>query len=248
MRWIDRGPEPAEIAGFAEKYTQGWIDYYTQRDPSGSPTLPQPQDHKWSHYRETLGQQSYNSCWYCERQCQSVGGWAPTVDHFRPRSLFPELTYAWSNWIFSCRRCNVDYKKDKWPELGFVDPTSVDISERPEQYFDYDFDSGRIIARANASETRQQKAWVAIDDLGLSKPDLVNPRFTSIRQFIEALIEELLEYSPDDRQGFIGDFLELSDEGRVAYLIFSASTADQVVEYPGLKAIVAARLLRENQL
>ena len=248
LRWIERGTEPAEIAGFAETYTQGWIDYYTNRDPSGSPTLTQPQDHEWSYYSETLGEPSNNNCWYCERKCESVGGWAPTVDHFRPRSLFPESTYAWSNWIFSCRRCNVENKQDRWPEFGFVDPTSVDIAERPEQYFDYDLESGSIIARADASDTYQQRAWATIDGLGLSEPDLVNPRFGSIRRFIEEFIEELLNYSTNARQSFIENFLALSAENRVAYLIFSALSSQQHIEYPGLKAMVAERVLRENEL
>ena len=158
------------------------------------------------------------------------------------------MTYAWSNWIFSCRRCNVDYKRDKWPELGFVDPSSVGVAERPEQYFDYDLDSGRIIVRTDVPVINQQKAWATIDGLGLSESDLVNPRFTSIRRFIEDLIEELLDYSLDARQGFIENFLALSAENRVAYLIFSAFSSQRHIEYPGLKAIVAERLLREGSI
>ena len=248
MRWIDRGPEPDEIAGFAEKYTQGWIDYYTQRDPSGSPTLPQPQDHQWSYYSETLGGKSNGNCWYCERQCQAVGGWAPTVDHFRPRSLFPELSYSWPNWIFSCRRCNEENKGDNWAGYGYVDPSAIDAADRPDQYFEYDLDSGRIIPKNDISDTDQQRAWDTIDDLGLSKSDLVNPRFTSIRQFVEELAEELLGYPPAVRQAFIENFLALSPEGRVGFLIFSASSNGQPLEYTGVKEMVAEKLLREGSL
>ena len=84
MRWIDRGPDPAEIAGYSQQYTQGWIDYYNGKDLTGRHTLPEPEDHEWSYYSETLGKQSVKNCWYCERRCQAVGGWALTVDHFRP--------------------------------------------------------------------------------------------------------------------------------------------------------------------
>lgn len=248
MRWIDRVPEPAEIAQYARQYTQGWIDYYNSKDQSGRPTLPEPEDHEWSYYSESLGRLSNNNCWYCERQCQATGGWAPTIDHFQPRSLFPELTYKWSNWIFSCRRCNVDNKQDKWPEFGYVDPSATEAGDRPEQYFDYDLDSGRIFAKSGIPIDAQRKAQDTIGDLGLSKLDLVNPRFDSIRRFTVRFLEELLDYSQEDRQTFVDNFLALSPAGRADFLIFSASTDSQTLEYAGLKALVAEKLLRETQL
>ena len=248
MRWIDRGQEPTRVAGYDKRYTKRWIDYQDSKDQTGRPSLAEPQDHEWSYFGDTLGKQSGNNCWYCERQCQPVGGWTPTVDHFRPRSLFPELTYQWSNWVFSCRRCNVENKQDKWSDTEYVDPCAIDITNRPEHYFDYESETGRMIAKDGLSESAHQRAWNTIDDLGLSKTDLVNPRFTSIKRFIEELLEELLDYSPDTRQSFIENFLELSSKSRVAYLIYGASSSEQPVEYPGLKAMVAERLLRENQL
>ena len=68
-----------------------------------------------------------------------------TVDHFKPLSRFPELAYAWSNWIFSCYRCNSDNKQDKWPASGYVDPSAADEREQPQRYFDYDVLTGEII-------------------------------------------------------------------------------------------------------
>ena len=31
---------------------------------------------------------------------------ADAIDHFRPRSLYPELTFVWENYIHTCSRCN----------------------------------------------------------------------------------------------------------------------------------------------
>lgn len=246
MRWIDRGPEPAGVAAFAEQYTHGWITYHQNR-VDGLPVHEQPRDSYWQQFRPTLAERSNNNCWYCERQCQEVGGWAPTVNHFLPRSHSPELTYKWSNWIFSCRRCNVDNKQDRWPEYGYVDPAAIEVADRPEQYFEYDLDAGRIIAKPGISDAAQLKAWATIDQLGLSKSDLVNPRFSSIRRFKEELIAELVDYPPDVRRTFIDDFLSLSPAGRVEFLISSASANEPTIEYPGLKAMVAEKLLRDNR-
>lgn len=246
MRWIDRGPEPDGVAGLAKQYTQGWVGYYDGKDPIGRPTLPEPEDHEWSYFRETLGKRSNSNCSYCERQCKAVGGWAPTVDHFRPRSLFSELTYQWSNWIFSCRRCNEDYKKDKWASSGYVNPCASQLVERPERYFDYDESTGDVVPKHGISGTARQRALDTIDALGLSKRDLVNPRFSSIRKFKEGLAESLTGLSFAERQGFVETFLKMHHEDRVDFLVYGASEKGESIEYPGLKAMVAEKLLRDN--
>lgn len=246
MRWVDRGPEPDRVADYARRYTQGWIEYYQDR-VDDLPVHDLPRDSHWQEFRETLSDRSNNCCWYCERQCQAAGGWAPTVDHFRPRSRCPRLTYAWSNWVFSCRRCN-EIKSNKWPETGYVDPCAADVTQRPESYFDYEETTGEIIAKTSLSDAAKLKARNTIDDLGLSHREIVNPRFTSVRQFLNEFTVELLDLSPADRQAFIESFLALSPASRAAYLAFSASSKGQPLEYTGVKAMVAEKLLRDGSI
>ena len=76
MRWIDRGPEPDGVAGYARQFTPGWVDYF-RHGIGGRPT-----DSYWGEFRATLGSRSDNICWYCERRCQQDGaeaGRAPTI-------------------------------------------------------------------------------------------------------------------------------------------------------------------------
>ena len=196
MRWIDRGPEPDGVARYARLYTQGWIDFFQNW------TGVRPSDFLWSVFRPELGKQSNSICWYCERQCDAdaeVGGLSPTVDHFRPISRFPQLVYAWSNWIFSCRRCNEDNKKDKWPDSGYVDPCAADASERPEQYFDYDTATGEIVANDGISECARTRAEYTIDDLGLNRWDMMWFRQQRILQFLD----DLLNLPISEQQAFV---------------------------------------------
>lgn len=65
------------------------------------------------------------------------------VEHFRPRSLFPELATHYPNLYYACNRCN-DLKGDQWPSeaqwregVGWVDPCLSDpevdhLAERPD--------------------------------------------------------------------------------------------------------------------
>ena len=216
MRWVDRGPEPGGVAGYGSRFTQGWIDYFENR------VGWRPEDYYWREFRQTLGSRSNNICWYCERQCYSnahTGDRAPTVDHFRPRSKFPALAYVWSNWVFSCRRCNEDNKGNQWPEQGYVDPCADDVGERPERYFDYDAETGEIIPKTGLIGDARRKAWHTIEDLGLNKLDVRYYRFDHTQRFIS----DLSSLPVEDRQDFIALFTE------------------QPVEYAGVTRMVVER-------
>ena len=165
-------------------------------------------DSYWREFRAALGNRSGDICWYCERRCEAaseVGGRAATVDHFRPLSRFPEFAYEWTNWIFSCSRCNGENKQDKWPNSGYVDPGASEPAERPEWYFDYDADTGELIPKSVLPAEARCKALQTIDDLGLNKLDV---RF----------------YRLDWTRRFIADWQTLSTEDRQAFADFSTRT------------------------
>lgn len=199
MRWIDRGPEPGGVAGYAAQFTQGWIDHFENRVGG------RPGDFRWVEFRSTLASRSNNICWYCERQCSATesGGRVPTVDHFRPLSRFPAMAYAWSNWIFSCRRCN-ENKDSGWPEQGYVDPCAASVAERPDRYLDYDTATGEIIPRDGLAGDDRERAVRTINDLGLNKLDILFGRFDHTRRFVE----DLSDLPVEDRQDFIAFFTE----------------------------------------
>ena len=217
MRWIDRGPEPGGVQEYARQFTQGWVEYF--RDRVGE----RPNDSYWREFRELLGSRSGNICWYCERRClrdADEAGRAPTVDHFRPLSRYPELAYQWSNWIFSCLRCNGENKQDKWPASGYVDPSATGEQERPERHFDYDADTGEIIPKRELSPEARARALRTIDDLGLNKLDV---RF----------------YRLDWTRRFMADWQALPDSDRSAFAEFSTRTG---LEFVGATSMVVQQL------
>ena len=180
MRWVDRGIEPDGVAGYRRQFTQGWVDYFENR-VGGRPT-----DSYWREFRGELGRRFANNCGYCERKCDADAddaGRSPTVDHFRPRNRYPRLTYQWSNWIYSCRRCNEDYKGGNWPPFGYVDPCAAAAAGRPDRYFDYSHVTGEIIPKSGLSEPDRNKALRTLTDLGLNALDMRINR----RRWIERL-------------------------------------------------------------
>ena len=186
MRWVDRGPEPREVAVYAEQFTQGWVDYFVNR------VGDRPTDSYWQEFRPGLGERTDSICWYCERKCfadSDVGGQSATLDHFRPISRCPCLAYEWTNWVFSCRSCDNE-KADDWPIDGFVDPCDPGISDRPEQYFTYDWLTGEVLPREDVSESSRRRARDTIRALNLNRQDLLDLRFEWVWQFFVDLFDE----------------------------------------------------------
>lgn len=177
MHWVDRGPEPVGLEEFRGRYTPRWIGHY--RNGVGS----RPTDSRWRDFREDLGQRFHLQCGYCESICRGQ------VDHFRPKSTFPELVYEWSNWIFSCSDCN-QAKSDKWPKQGYVDPCAASESCRPESYFTFNTETGEIMPLDDLDRARYEKATKMIDDLNLNGDQHMKRR--------GRLLKALAAIMPDD--------------------------------------------------
>ncbi len=80
-------------------------------------------------------------CMYCE---DSEGA---DVEHYRPRSEFPDLMFVWENLLLACPTCNrlkgTGFPLDEDGNPLLIDPTSID----PWEHLDYDVKTGNIVAR-----------------------------------------------------------------------------------------------------
>lgn len=88
----------------------------------------------WKEHKFELIEDFHGICGYCGKHfvatlCVSQ------IDHFRPRSVYPEYENKYSNLVLSCKVCNNKKKKD-WPSAdpmknitddakkGYIDPAS----------------------------------------------------------------------------------------------------------------------------
>ena len=81
-----------------------------------------------SNYRDhipLLRREFRGQCAYCERTEEYMGGdEAFEVDHFKPKSKFPELITTYHNLYYVCRKCN-GHKWETWPTENQLDRKSV---------------------------------------------------------------------------------------------------------------------------
>ena len=177
MHWVERGPAPQRLKAIRARYTPRWIQYY------GEGIGTQPQDTRWRAFHEELRTVFFGLCAYCEEICQGE------VEHFRPKSRFPEQVYLWSNWVFACHDCN-HAKGDKWPVNGYVDPCARARSTRPERFFDFDTVSGEILVKANLGRGQRLIAMQMVTDLHLNAFHHLQKRLTWLTLLGEAVIAQ----------------------------------------------------------
>ena len=156
MHSVDRGPEPVGLEQIRATYTPRWVQHY--RDGIG----PRPSDSRWRSFHNDLRERSGGLCFYCEERSRGE------IDHFRPKSLHPELVYSWPNWLFACHSCN-NAKGEKWPPGGYVNPCAKSNAAQPEQYFTFDTETGEILPKVGLSPRRRLKALRMIEDLRLNE-------------------------------------------------------------------------------
>ena len=113
------------------------------------------------------------------------------IEHFRPRSRFPDLSFDWLNLVYACHRCNHS-KADSWPEfddasvnrlLAAEDPRYTPVSEYVSpnvsagqlpatDFFSYDVDTGEIMPSVQLSSVEWSVGWRTIRDIDLNDSQL----------------------------------------------------------------------------
>ncbi len=121
--------------------------------------------------REALAHMTEGHCSYCDGHPINDTG-QETVDHFRPKSLFRDLAYTWTNLFLACSACN-HAKGERWDEL-LLRPDDPDFQF--ERYFECDFATGKLRSAPTASPEEQARADRTIDILDLNRDDTCESR------------------------------------------------------------------------
>jgi hypothetical protein len=181
-------------------------------DAAGLANFP---DGKWNNpdVRGALYAMHGRICAYCGSIASDRRG---DVEHYRPKSIYPWLTYEFTNYLIGCRVCNSSRKSNDFPlsprsrRLRYVarlfedpmllqnalaqegrlllDPVSDPVDEWIE--VDYHNDSSRVCASAVAAadNTARRHVEETIEFFGLNTiPELVQERNRQVTAAIIAL-------------------------------------------------------------
>ncbi|HEX7634434.1 MAG TPA: retron system putative HNH endonuclease [Noviherbaspirillum sp.] len=105
-----------------------------------------------------------------------------TVEHFRPKSRFPELAYRWENLFPCCDACQ-SAKGEKFDELLLKPDEQEYIFSG---YFIVNFRTGAIEALPSAEAVRQSRAQVSIDMYDLNRKARLIARQRELECYLRA--------------------------------------------------------------
>ncbi|WP_412563274.1 hypothetical protein [Thalassobius sp. MITS945101] len=174
--------------------------------------------------RETLGKMCVGSqrCAYCEDSA------ADEVEHIKPKNLFPEDTFRWSNYLFACGPCNgpkndrygtidanqvIEFKRGRHDPVvrppsnqsGFIDPRREDPFEFLELDLGGTTPNGDVLqgtfemlARDDLTPAKKARAEFTISVLNLNREVIRKARETAFGGFRARMIEYVQKKENDE--------------------------------------------------
>ena len=162
MQFIGRLPLPSEaVRGLRKRQAkvdgrvhQGAFDAVKEWD-AGRKSVPVKSAHG---VLQTMAGET-ERCMYCQ---DSHG---TDIEHFKPKTPFPESMYQWENMLLCCAECG-RFKGDRFPIDADSKPLLVDPSrQNPWDYIDFDPQTGNMTARfisATADFSKEGETTVAV--------------------------------------------------------------------------------------
>ena len=109
-------------------------------------------------------------CMYCE---DSAG---TDIEHFRPKSTYPEHAFSWDNYLLACSACNSNHKRSQFPLDGSGAPLLIDPTvEDPREHLVLSPKTGKYEARTRAGQA-SPKGEKSIEVFGLYRDTLEKGR------------------------------------------------------------------------
>ncbi|CNI69998.1 conserved hypothetical protein [Yersinia massiliensis] len=137
--------------------------------------------------RDLLISMTQNHCAFCDGPLGAES--RETIEHFKPKSVFPELAFTWENLFPCCDRCQ-GQKLEKYDD-ALLKPD--DIAYEFERFFIANYATGEITPSPQASAAEQYQAKVTIEHYGLNLPQRKIARRKELRCYLAMKHEMLLD-------------------------------------------------------
>lgn len=125
---VGRGAEPKTLRRNGLRWRADLLGL--RADPQATPIQIRKAEGKYNHpeVKAALRAMFAEKCAYCEHAI-SVGYYGD-IEHFRPKALFPDQTFSWTNLLFSCAICNnAAHKADYFPLAADGSPLLIDPTD-----------------------------------------------------------------------------------------------------------------------
>ena len=169
MHKVNRTSQPKILSDNSEKWTSELIDQIKINNGEYS-KVSDKYKNRYNHpeIKQSLKNMYNGCCCYCEGAVSLVSYGA--IEHFKPKSIYPNLSFSWDNLHYCCNICNTTYKRTQWNDL-LLDPSKDDIS----QYLSFNIQTGEYEA-VNGNERGKETIRIT----GINRKELVEKRLKII--------------------------------------------------------------------
>jgi uncharacterized protein (TIGR02646 family) len=175
--------QPQILGRSASKWTEKWIQRRNANKPWRWPVEEGIPINRI--ISEPLKQQTDAHCSFCDSfPVETVSG--DTIEHFKPKSKFPESAFDWHNLFYCCARCQTS-KREKFDDL-LLKPDAENYSFS--RYFNMDFTKGTIVPNPMATPDDQARAATTISLYGLNEYNRPNDRIRWIEKSSQAQLHD----------------------------------------------------------
>lgn len=133
-----------------------------------------------------------NKCAFCESHITHID--YGEIEHFKPKSKFPDYCFEWENFLLSCSICNGKANKgDKFPLEDENGPLINPVEENPDDFFKFEFDENMKIYMLFP---KNERAKTMLKIIKLNRDDLAEKRTLDLLK-IKFFKEEILKTRPE---------------------------------------------------
>lgn len=188
MIWINKKDIPEVLVNHQTVWTKDLMDAVDIH--KGYDKIPKKLKEKLiSHYhhkdiQNVLFESSHDKCAFCE--CKPGQSGNREVEHFEPKSLYPDRTFDWDNLLPACRKCNEAKGDFDTRTVPIVNPTV----ENPELILTYNF--LEVIPLPGTKDEKKVDDTIRV--CNLNSPRLYSARadiMKSVAEYMDELREKI---------------------------------------------------------
>ncbi len=183
MIFVHRVVEPASLVSNKAKWLNDYllaINIYNANPTkiNKKPVITAENKYRQSDVKVSLKAMFEGKCAYCESHLAHVS--YGHIEHFKPKSIFPEDCFSWSNLLLGCEVCNgSQFKSTNFPLTDDNGPLVNPTVENPFDFFEFEYDPNtglaNVLGKVNRGITTERI-------LGLNRPDLLKHRSRIVRR------------------------------------------------------------------
>lgn len=183
MIFVNRIVEPASLVTNKAKWLSDYllaIDNYNVSPTKNNKRLVNLAENKYrqTDVKSSLKNMFEGKCAYCESHLAHVS--YGHIEHFKPKSTYPEDCFTWNNLLLGCEICNgSQFKSTHFPLASDNGPLVNPTVENPFDFFEFEYDPATSLANVLGKNNRGIRTE---ELLGLNRPDLLKHRSRIVRR------------------------------------------------------------------